>query len=301
MHSPHFIPSPSLRRLAAVLAISSLAAGGLAGCANGPRIESRPVVSERGADKSTDLRIAESALESGDTQLAISLFERTLKADPRSLPAQIGLADAIYQTGDLARAGVLYGEASAGAPGDPRAQLGLARVALRERRLDDALARYRQLAATHPESAVAAEGLGTTLDLQGKHEEAQAVYRAALARHPEAQGLKTDLGLSLILDRRARAGANVLLDIAGLPDAPAQARENLALAYGVLGNGEAAKRILTADMPAASADDNLQFYRTVRARWSAQPDADAGSVAAPTGNARDDVVRVEAAPSARAE
>ena len=291
----HSIPLPSRRLFVVALAISSLAAALLTGCASGPRVETRPVLSEHGTDKSTDLRIAESALESGDTQLAISLFERTLKADPQSLPAKLGLADAIYQTGDLARAGVLYRQASVVAPNDPRAQLGLARVALRERRLDEAVSRYRQLLSGHADNPVVAEGLGTALDLQGKHSEAQTVYRAALARHPEAQGLKANLGLSLILDRRARDGANVLLDIAGLPDAPAQARENLALAYGVLGNAEAAKQILTADMPAASAEDNLQFYRNLRERWSAG--AAATDAAAAGKIAADDTVRVQAVPS----
>lgn len=285
----HSIPLPSRARLAVVMAIPALAACLLTGCAGGPRIETRPVLAQRGADTSTDLRIAESALESGDNQLALSLFERALKADPQSLSAELGMADAVYQSGDLARAGVLYRRAAAAAPIDPRAQLGLARVALRERRLDEAVERYRRLVATHPENAVAAEGLGAALDLQGRHGQAQAVYRAALARHPEAQGLKTNLGLSLILEQRAREGANVLLDVAGLPDAPPQARENLALAYGVLGNGDAAKRILTADMPAASAEDNLRFYQNLRARWSS----------AQTGAGADEAPRVQPVPAAQ--
>ncbi|MGG1944797.1 tetratricopeptide repeat protein [Trinickia sp. NRRL B-1857] len=264
----HSIPLPLRHPAIRTLTLAALFACALVGCASSPRIETRPLVATRGVDQSTDLKIAESALESGDTQLAISLFEKALKADPASLQAQLGLADAIYQIGELARAGMLYAHVAASAPDDPRAQLGLARVALRERRLDDALVRYRRLAASHPDSAAAAEGLGAVLDLQGEHGEAQAVYRAALARHPEAQGLKTNLGLSLILDHRAREGANVLLDVAGLPDAPVQARENLALAYGVLGNAQAAKSILTADMPAASAEDNLLFYRKLRDRWS---------------------------------
>ncbi|PMS17429.1 hypothetical protein C0Z18_20280 [Trinickia dabaoshanensis] len=275
------IPLPAPRRSLSALVLGTLIACALVGCASSPRIETRPVLATRGVDQSTDLRIAESALESGDTQLAISLFEKALKADPTSRQAELGLADAIYQTGELARAGMLYARAAASAPDDPRAQLGLARVALRERRLDDASARYRRLVARYPDSAAAAEGLGATLDLQGKHGEAQAVYRAALARHPEVQGLKTDLGLSLILDRRAREGANVLLDIAGLPDAPVQARENLALAYGVLGNGQAAKSILTADMPAASAEDNLLFYQKLRERWTT-PSGDEAAVRAVT-------------------
>jgi hypothetical protein len=115
------------------------------------------------------------------------------------------------------------------------------------------------------------------------------------------QGLKADLGLSLILDRRAREGANVLLDIAGLPDAPTQARENLALAYGVLGNDEAAKRILTTDMPAASAEDNVRFYENLRARWDAH--ATETDAAPPAGDAAHatastDAVRAERVPSA---
>lgn len=291
----------SRRLLVAAFAFCALATGLLTGCASEPRVQSRPVLTERGADKSTDLRIAESALDSGDIPLAISLFERTLKADSHSLPAELGLADAIYQTGDLPRAGVLYSQVAAAAPDDPRAQLGLARVALRERHLDDAVARYRRLAQAHPENAVVAEGLGAALDLQGKHGEAQAVYRDALTRHPEVQGLKTDLGLSLVLDQHAREGANVLLDVAGLPDAPVQARENLALAYGVLGNGAAAKQILTADMPPASAEDNLRFYQNLRARLLGQtPDQTPGQTATSEvtrTTASSDAARVGSVPS----
>ncbi|MEA3121293.1 MAG: hypothetical protein QOH33_841 [Paraburkholderia sp.] len=212
----------------------------------------------------------------------MTLFDKLLKADPQSKTAQLGLGDAIYQTGDLARAGVLYAGVAAAAPDDPRAQLGLARVALRERRLDEAVARYRSLIAANPDNVVAAEGLGAALDLQGKHAHAQAVYRTALQRHPEVQGLKTNLGLSLILSNEPREGANVLLDIAGLPDAPPQARENLALAYGLLGNSEAAKRILIADMPADSAQDNLQFYLSLRQQLAAQGAGGAGGAGGAT-------------------
>jgi len=67
----------------------------------------------------------------------------------------------------------------------------------------------------------------------------------------------------------------VSLDIASLSDATPQARQNLALAYGLLGNGEAAKRILVSDMPADSAEDNLRFYRDVRERMTAQAGGDA--------------------------
>jgi Flp pilus assembly protein TadD len=252
------------------LSVPVVAASLITGCAGSRPVPPQPAASVHVPDTAADLRIAESALEAGDTQLAVSLFEKLMKTDPRSDTAQLGLGDAMYQTGDLARAGILYARVAAAVPDDPRAQLGLARVALRERRLDEAVSRYRKLVATHPDNPLVAEGLGTALDLQGKHTEAQAVYRAALQPHPEAEGLKADLGLSLILSGDARAGANVLLDIAILPDAPLQARGNLALAYGLLGNSEAARRILTADMPTDSVEDNLRLYQNLRERFMAQ-------------------------------
>ncbi|NOK46764.1 tetratricopeptide repeat protein [Burkholderia thailandensis] len=255
----------------AALLCALLFAATLAGCASHGVFQPRPVLSQRGPVGDSDLNVADSAPAAGNAELAATLFERALKADPRSLPARVGLGDAMYQTGELARAGVLYAQAAAAAaaPDDPRAQLGLARVALRERHLDDALARYAKLNAAHPDNIAAAAGLGTVLDLLGRHDDAQRVYRATLARHPDAHALTTDLGLSLVLANRAREGANVLLDVAGLPNAPAQAREDLALAYGMLGNDDAAKRILVHDLPAASAEDNLRFYRNVRERRAA--------------------------------
>ncbi|MCW0072929.1 tetratricopeptide repeat protein, partial [Burkholderia pseudomallei] len=175
----------------------------------------------------------------------------------------------------LEGAGVLYEQARQKAPGEIGPQVGVARGALRQRRLDEAGQRYRDLLAAQPNLPLAAEGLGTVLDLQGRHEDAQAVYREALRAHPEAQGLRVDLGLSLVLSNRAREGVNVLLDVAGLPDAPWQARQNLAFAYGVLGNTDSAKKLLSADLPASAVADNLRVYQAVRARLAAHPVADA--------------------------
>jgi Flp pilus assembly protein TadD len=256
----------SRRSLAAASAVAAVL---LAGCASSGSFNPRPVSMQRNVGAASDLRLADSALASGSTEFASSLYERALQADPNSLEAQLGLADTMYQAGDLERARVLYARAASAAPSNPGPKLGLARVALRQRRLDDAAALYRPLVAEHPDNEVAAEGLGTALDLQGRHAEAQAVYRAALRVHPEAQGLTTDLGLSLILANKPREGANVLLDIAGLANAPPQARQNLALAYALLGNTNAAKKILQADLPPGSVEDNLRFYRTLRARLGA--------------------------------
>jgi Flp pilus assembly protein TadD len=253
----------SCRPLAAASAIAAVL---LAGCASEGSFNPRPVSMQRNVGAASDLHLADSALASGSTEFASTLYQKALQADPNSIDAQLGLADTMYQAGDLERARVLYARAASAAPSNPGPKLGLARVALRQRRLDDAAALYHALVVEHPDNPVAAEGLGTVLDLQGRHDEAQTVYRAALRVHPEVQGLTTNLGLSLILANKPREGANVLLDITGLTNAPPQARQNLALAYALLGNMSAAKQILQADLPPASVEDNLRFYQTLRAR-----------------------------------
>ncbi|TCG06967.1 hypothetical protein BZM27_22840 [Paraburkholderia steynii] len=263
------MPHSFIRRTARALITSAALVSALTGCATNHfvNVTPQPVAAPRESAALVDAHVAESALEAGDTQLAISLFEKMLKADPQSMAAQLGLADAMYQSGDFARAGMLYTRVASATPDDARAQLGLARVALRQRRLDEAESRYRKLVDSHPDNPIAAEGLGATLDLQGRHAQAQEVYRAALKQHPEVEGLKADLGLSLVLSDKVRAGANLLLDVVGLPGAPMQARQNLALAYGLLGNNDAARRILVADMSADYAEDNLRFYQNIRERF----------------------------------
>ncbi|HEX3634241.1 MAG TPA: tetratricopeptide repeat protein [Paraburkholderia sp.] len=241
-----------------------LACGLLAGCASGGSFNPRPVSLQHGTDGTSDERLADSVLQAGDVELATTLFEKALKSNPNSLDAQLGLADSIYETGDLERARALYQQAALQLPARPAAQLGLARIALRQRRLDDAAALYRGLLAAQPDNPVISEGLGTVLDLQERHSEAQDVYRKALALHPEVEGLRVNLGLSLILQDKPREGTNVLLDVAGLADAPSQARQDLALAYGLLGNADAAKKILLVDLPPSSVDDNLRFYQSLR-------------------------------------
>ncbi|KVD79244.1 hypothetical protein WS62_27735 [Burkholderia sp. ABCPW 14] len=263
------------------------------GCTH-PGLQTRPVLSHRIDDPGADLRIADSALSGGNIDLAATLYEKVLNAHPDALAARLGLADVYYRSGNLARARVLYSQAAEQAPTQPGARLGLARVALRQRRLDDAVRQYRELLAEQPGNPLAAEGLGAALDMEGRHADAQAVYRDALLAHPDEQGLRVNLGLSLVLSNRSREGVNVLLDVAGLPDAPWQARQSLAFAYGVLGNVDSAKRILSSELPPSAVADNLRVYRAVRAKLASRNPAQTQPTAS---GARPDVAR----PGPRAE
>ncbi|QSN62999.1 MULTISPECIES: lipopolysaccharide assembly protein LapB [unclassified Caballeronia] len=239
----------------------------------------RPVSKNGSPSAMSELRIAQSALESGNMDMATTLYEKILQNNPNSVEALTGLGNALYTVGDFTRAGVYYNKASAIDKSAPAPLIGAARVAIRQRRFDDAIATYQRVLAESPDDPLAAAGLGAALDLQGKHDEAQTVLHEALKRNPGDTSLSINLGLSLVMSGKPRDGANVLLDVTRFPAAPPQARQDLALAYGLLGNDDAAAEILGRDLPKSTVQDNLRFYEIQRQRMG-MSDASVTSVSA---------------------
>jgi Flp pilus assembly protein TadD len=168
--------------------------------------------------------------------------------------------------GDFTRAGVYYERAVQVEPKAIQPMIGIARVAIHQRHFDAAIASYQKVLVLMPNNTLALAGLGTALDLKGEHAAAQTLLRQALQANPGDPNLSIDLGLSLVLGGDPRSGANVLLDVTRYPGAPPQARQDLALAYGLLGNTQAAAEILGGDLPKASVQDNLRFYEIQRQR-----------------------------------
>jgi Flp pilus assembly protein TadD len=227
-----------------------------------------PVMRDAASTSMSDLRIAEAALNAGNLDVARMLFSRVLKRDPDSVTALTGLGNTFYAAGDDTRAAVYFERANKMDAQAVSPHIGMGRVAIRQRRFDDAIAIYHTLLSRASSDPLAWAGFGVALDLKGDHAGAQAVFRNALASYPGDPMLSLDLGLSLVLSGHVREGANVLLDVTRFPGAPPQARQNLALAYGLLGNEAAAAEILAKDLPKASITDNLRFYELRRnAAW----------------------------------
>lgn len=242
--------------------------------------EMRPVMRNSSPGTMGELRIAETALDSGNIELATTLFNKVVQADPKSVSGLTGLGNTLYAVGDFTRAGVYYQRASSFEPTAAAPLIGVARVAIHQRRFDDAISTYRDILTRTPDDPMASAGLGAALDLKGDHAGAQVILRQALKANPGDPLLSVNLGLSLVLGGNPREGANVLLDVTRYPGAPPQARQNLALAYGLLGNTEAAAEILGRDLPNASVKDNLRFYELQRAHVAGPVDIRAAQVRA---------------------
>ena len=216
-------------------------------------------------DETRELRVAQTALQGGDLEMATNIYGRIMQHNPQSVPGLTGLGDTLYAVADYTRADVYYHKAISFDPRAVPALIGTARVAIQRRRFDVAVSAYRKVLAIKPDDALAAAGLGAALDMLGDHAAAQASMRSALDVNPGDIGLSINLGLSLVMDGKLREGADMLLDVTHFPGAPAQARYDLALAYGLMGDDTEAARLLS-DLPKKAVEDNLRYYATMRAQ-----------------------------------
>ncbi|MBN3726366.1 tetratricopeptide repeat protein [Burkholderia sp. Ac-20379] len=256
-------------RYVTVLA-AALACVAIAGCASHgiayKQVETPSFDTRKLNDPASEERVARTALQTGDVQLATNVYTRMLAQDPRSVTGMTGLGDTLYLAGDLTRAAVYYDKALAEDPRSVPALSGRARVSLRLRRFDVAIASFRQVLALQPNQPMAQAGLGAALDLSGDHAGAQAELRDALTRNPGDPSISINLGMSLIMAGRPREAVDVLTDVTRFPAAPPQAFHDLALAYGMLGNTQAASELLSRDLPAQDVNNDLRFYAYQRER-----------------------------------
>lgn len=223
------------------------------------------------ADDGT-VRLAEATRQGGDLSAAANLYQQVLKRHPENMDARLGLAQTLMASGEVERARLTYAEGVKLAPQSMEPLLGLARIAVMRRDLEQADTLFTQAQKLAPDTDIRAlYGLGVTRDMQGRSEEAQALYRQALAIHPEDVAVRNNLGLSLALNGDPRQAVNVLLEIATANGAPPQARQNLALAYGLIGNVEAAETVLASDLERSAVQNNLHYYDYLRGQGLARP------------------------------
>lgn len=121
---------------------------------------------------------------------------------------------------------------------------------LDENRFDEAQKHFDAGLKSQPDNIDLNTGKGVANDMMGNHTDAQMIYlRAArVNKGADLTSLNTNLAMSYLLSGNAQKAIEVLQPIVRQPNAPIVARHNLALAYGMLGRHEDAKRNLKGDL-----------------------------------------------------
>lgn len=211
------------------------------------------------------LRLANAALRGGDVNSGINLLRQATTENPGSVPAQRALADAYYSIGAMPEAALAYRDLGGMQPGDPHYLIGLGRVALAGADYGEAQRRFaaaRQVVGDDPKIL---NGLAVAYDLAGQHGQAQRLYQQVLQLDPANRAAANNLALSLLLAGQTDVAIDQMTDLAYGPAVLPQARHNLALAYALAGNEDAARDLVRGDLPRNALEENIAFYRTVRA------------------------------------
>ena len=166
---------------------------------------------------------AQAALEKGDFAVAVDLAERAVANSPTDAGFRGLLGNAYFAGGRFASAEAAYKDSLSLLPNQPQLILKLALVSI----------------------------------AQGKSGEALAQLDAARDYLDPS-----DYGLALALAGQPNQAANVLESAARAVGADSRARQNLALAYALQGEWDAARTVAAQDVPADQLDGRIQQWMT---------------------------------------
>ncbi len=142
----------------------------------------------------------------GQTEAALSQYERALALDPDSVELLFNLANTLATLQKLDAATAAFEKVLAIRPEYAEAHFNFGNLLYQSGRADDALVHFRAAVAIQPNSAQARNNLGVILDDLKRYDEAMAQFKAALAINPHYPDAHSNLGMELAtLGRDAEA------------------------------------------------------------------------------------------------
>ena len=187
---------------------------------------------------------------------------------PPAAPASATLAkdDIIAQarearaSGDGARAVSLMQGLQLRHENDPEVLLHLGYALIADGQFEEAVGLYDMLTAMQPRNSLAFNAKAVAFDYAGNHVGAQEVYDKALRIDSTSHTIKNNLALSYILNNEPKKAVALLAPLAKQPEAPPALRQNLALAYALVGDEKKSREMNLRDLTPEQADENQKFY-----------------------------------------
>lgn len=245
---------------AALLALSALAACASTGdngaeqaaLGGGEQQTQRP----RGVDREARERIGRSDML---TQMAFWAGEYS--TFPNDLEAARRFTDALRKGGRADRAAQVATEALARFPNDQELLYTFGVAQISSAHPQEALRPLALVAQADAQNWRARSALGAALDQLGRFDEARRAYQEALAIRPDDPAVLTNLGVSHLMAGDAEGAEAILRQASALPQAPPEARANLAIALALSGRFQEAEQLQRVDLPPAQAQANVTYLR----------------------------------------
>jgi Flp pilus assembly protein TadD len=241
------IPStPRSARL--LLAVVLLAATGLAGCATPPR------------DPQTTGSIGSAPT---DPQSAVAAWTEQYRANPDDPNVAMSFAAALRADGRTAQAVEVLQKAMLQGQGNPVIASAYGKALAENGDFQQALKVVREANSPRTPDWRLTSAEGAILDQLGEPGEARRLYGEALKIAPDEPSILNNLGLSYLLTNELAKAEATLRRAAALPGAGSRVKQNLALAIGLSGRFDEARRLVTAELPAAEAEANIAYLKAM--------------------------------------
>lgn len=190
------------------------------------------------------LQVAEAAEQSGDSQLALSMYAAAAASEPANTGMQLRCADALARAGRTDEARKLLTERLRTYPNQPDLARALALVDLVAGQPAQAIVELNNILADNPGDTRALVDKAVALDMQGQHATAQVIYRQVLATAPNDAAAMNDLAVSLMLEGRTHQALETLAPMQNADSSPQRLKMNLGLLYAATGNVEQSRHLL---------------------------------------------------------
>ena len=193
---------------------------------------------------------ADGAMNQGNTDAAEGDYMSAIAISTGHIEAHLALAHLYEKQHQPEKEAAILDRALALQPENPLANYQRGKLFLDSYHYDEARACFDRGLKSRPDDLDLNTGKAVTEDMLGNHTSAQMIYLRAMQVNAKANlaTVKTDLAMSYMLGGTPKKAVDLLEPEVRKPGASSVTRQNLALAYGMLGRNAEAKKLLNGEI-----------------------------------------------------
>ncbi|PHS26912.1 MAG: hypothetical protein COA84_05505 [Robiginitomaculum sp.] len=238
----------------------------LGGCATAPTQEEDALTASLVRDIAPQTKEARETIGRQDVLTQAAFWAKEYDKNPADRDAALALARIVRTLGNPERAAEVASLALTLYPKDADLLLVTGQALVENANGGSAIGFLQSAIALSPANWRASLALGVAFDQVGKPIQARAAFNRALALQPNNPGILSNLGLNYAADGDLAMAERYLRQAVTQPDAPIQARQNLALVLALQGRFDDAKAVALEDLPAEQASKNIEIVRAMIVR-----------------------------------
>ncbi|MEH6402682.1 MAG: tetratricopeptide repeat protein [Sneathiella sp.] len=210
------------------------------------------------------IKVADAIYKNGDLITAVTMYKQLLNKDLENSSLWLKYAETLYRLDQFSEALESYEKYIVLIPGSCAGFIGAGRSNLKLARPAAAGVYFENCLEFEHKNEIALIGAAISNDIAGRTALSHKYYQNALLAKPYDLRLRNNYSLSLLLSGKLDEAIGELSQIAFGPGSSVSIRQNLALAYGLKGDMDAAEHVAALDFPPNIVRNNLQYFKLIR-------------------------------------